>query len=168
MLSRRIIGARNHSKFASDAAGAPSTFPYVPLLAVALSAPIAGIKSGIFSVEQLPEGIKAVLADADQASGGWLGKFVLSAGPPAPRVEPPALPTPSPSAAPAAPPVAPDPKLFLEENKQAIIGLLFRELAAVRGKESRLGLLYQPLTMWRLRSERRAIVAQLAVRDAHE
>jgi len=171
MNQRRVgrLSSRSLSKATDAAAEAAraSTFPYVPLLAVALSAPIVGIKSGVLSVDRLPAGLKAVLDDADKASGGWLGKYVFSTGPPAPRVEPPVVPAIARLAAPAAP-SALDAKRYLSEHKHAIVGLLYRELAAVRAKESWLGLLYQPLTTWRLRNERLAIVSQLEARDARE
>lgn len=164
-------GVRQLSKATNAAAEAAraSTFPYVPLLAVALSAPIVGFKSGVLDAEQLPEKLKAVLDDADKASGGLLRKFVLSPGPPAPRAEPlivPNIERPAATKAAAASAAPGDMKRYLDEHKHAIVGLLFHELAAVQKKESWVGLLYQPLTMWRLRNERLAILEQLACRDA--
>lgn len=142
-----------------------SSFPFLPAIAVALSAPIAAFKLGFVSLDQLPENVTAALPE-------FVVKYVLTAVPPpsgsaAPLVPaPPSLPPAQPAALPAI--LSPGSVAgFLEANKAQIAALLWRDLSAVRAQESWLRTFTQPLTSRELGRQRRAIEEQLKLRDAH-
>lgn len=138
-------------------------FPVVPAIAIALSAPVVGFKTGAFSIDQLPESVTALLPS-------WVTKYLTALPPPTAAPLAPVLAPALPPAQPAMLPAILSPGEvagYLEANKAQIVALLWRDLSKVRANESWLKCFSQPLTSRALWRERRAIEQQLALRDAH-
>jgi hypothetical protein len=163
---QRLVALRSTRGFSkvADAAREEWVFPVLPVLAIALSAPVVGFKTGILNLEQIPESVRDHLPT-------WLTKYVLATVPPITRV--PAVPSSAEAPAPAGQAVtslpsstAPsDVRAYLEANRPRIVALLWSELAAVTKQESWLKCVTSPLASISLGRQRRAILAQLALRE---
>ncbi|KAG8471248.1 hypothetical protein KFE25_009669 [Diacronema lutheri] len=144
----------------SKAADADSPFPVVPVVAVLLSAPIVGFKTGVLSLEQLPDNVRAALPP-------WATRYLLTATPPPPSEAPPAVLVPpalSPERPAELPAVAAPAAVsrYLAANKPQIVALLWRDLEKVKADGTWSKVFFQPFTARKLARERREIEQQLA------
>jgi hypothetical protein len=162
MFSRAAQRVRMLSK--ATAAQPESVFPWVPVIAIALSAPVVGFKTGMLDLQHLPPEIRSALPP-------WVVTYLLSAAPPMVREAAPEV------AQAAAPPISlpvpttlaeSDVRAYLESNKDRIVGLLYRDLSQIRAQESWLKVFTQPRTSLAFARERRAVLEQLALRGARE
>lgn len=165
VFRRAAAGGARRFSTKGKATASEYSFPVVPALAIALSAPIVGFKTGAFSLDQLPDSITAALPS-------WVTKYLLTALPPSEATAPltPVIVPAQPPAQPAMLPAILSPgevAAYLDANKAQIVALLWRDLSKVRANESWLKCFTQPLTSRALWRERRAIEQQLALRDAH-